>query len=138
MPGMSTLSLAYHYPGGEALDPLNVRRSTCDSQHSMKVEGSVGFWEPTPGAVRAIMKRIGYGICEVLGYDEDLVDEAEILTRFSSKMGGKVLSGLSLVSLPTTRVHMVFGKSELIIPQDRRVLTLPDWDFALLEAMGQR
>ncbi len=135
VPMMSMQCLAYHYPGGESLDPMNVKRFSGKNHGNKKVEGETGFWEPTPGAVKAIMQRLRYRFNEILGYGDDLVDESTVIARHWSKYLASTKSGQAKpIKLSTTRVHMISGKSEGIRIKNKDDIRFPEWDIALMNA----
>lgn len=141
LPMMSKLSLAYHPPGGKRLDPMNVARVDDPEGAKMrKVEGDTAFWEPTPGAVAAIARRLGFKHATLLGYDEDLVSERRILARCWKQHAKKLRAGdAKLGTLPRARVHMLFEKRAGSIElQDLAggEARLPKWDVALRKSLG--
>jgi SAM-dependent methyltransferase len=144
LPFMSSLSLAYHAPVGDALDPMNVPGRGGDGSElgaateRKKIEGATGFWDPTPGAVTAIARRLGYGHATVLGYDDPFVSETAIVEQSWTRHLKKLKSGKrSLYELPSTRVHMIFEKSRdsiRIRDLSGGEVRLPEWDLAIQEA----
>lgn len=137
IPGMSRLSWAYHYPDGDSLDPLNVRRGSKSQSSAKKIEGKVGFWEPTPGAVVSIMRRIDYSFSTLIGFGEDLVSERKLLTQLGDRLVRYAIQGEPQTKPLSTRVHMTFGKKENIMLRPRDEIVYPDWDVALLKAFGK-
>ncbi len=140
LPFMSRLSLAYHSPIGDALDPMNLEfrknggeggeRAIADSE---KIEGYTGFWEPTPGAVRTICRRLGFHHIRLLGYGENLKSEFRTVARAWTGQAIRKLAGKAVHQIPLARVHMVFEKEpgmiELRDPFGSDV-KLPEWEQA--------
>ena len=149
VPMLSRLSVAYHYPKAPALDPMNLARPGAADPEAeaegdrRKIEGSSGFWEPTPGAVTAIVRRLGYGHARLLGYDEDLVPESTILERVWARHLSEVEAGKAeLEHLPRGRLHMLFEKAQGSIgveePLESGRVPLPKWDVGLQKALARR
>lgn len=145
VPMMSRLSVAYHYPEAPALDPMNVSSAVSEAkvEDRQKIEGSTGFWEPTPGAVAAIVRRLGYVHSRLLGYDEDMVSEERIMARVWARHLAETQAGaVPFERLPTGRLHMLFEKRAGSIltdePLDSAHVPLPKWDTALLRAVARK
>lgn len=145
-PLMSRISLAYHSPAGDALDQMNIRPiHDSSSQEPLaasvpqegKIEGDTGFWEPTPGAVRMMCRRVGFKHARLLGYGEGLHSEAREMVRNWGYHLLKVVSGGTTHQIPVARVHMIFEKSPGWInmkdPYSQEV-HLPAWDQAIEQA----
>jgi SAM-dependent methyltransferase len=141
MPLMSELSVAYHPTQSKTLDPMNTGRAK-DGVHAKvsdaeKIEGNASFWEPTPGAVKAIMARLGYVHATLLGYEDELVSEETIMHRWRDHEIAVKLGARSATRLPQARVHMLFEKhkgSIKVASIDVARARLPRWDQALLQA----
>jgi SAM-dependent methyltransferase len=141
MPLMSDLSIAYHPTQSKTLDPMNTGRAK-DGEHKQvsdaeKVEGNASFWEPTPGAVKAIMARLGYVHSTLLGYEDELSSEETIMRRWRDHEIAVKLGTRPATRLPQARVHMLFEKrkgSIQLASTDVARSRLPQWDQALLEA----
>lgn len=146
LPMMSRLSVAYHYPAAKALDPMNIARHGGEPEPAgddkRKIEGDSGFWEPTPGAVAAITRRLGFTHARLLGYDEDLVSEEAILERVWARHLSEVAAGKALFEhLPRGRLHMLFEKEAGAIGVDKLELgqvALPKWDVGLQKSLARR
>jgi SAM-dependent methyltransferase len=145
IPMMSSLSMAFHPPSRRPLDPMNTgRKADADDAGEItdadKVEGDSAFWEPTPGAVKAILRRLGYEHQKVLGYDENLVSENTILRRWHDHLN-KVNSGArKLDDIPRARVHMLFEKEAGSIQLAERNVAearIPEWDQALHKSLAK-
>lgn len=140
-PLMSRFSLAYHSPAGTALDPMNlgpvraeIEGADPSAPRPIKIEGDTGFWEPTPGAVRIMCRRVGFGHARLLGYGESLSSEGETVLRHWGGHLLKTFAGRAIHQVPLARVHMVFEK----VPGSIKIrdpyghdLHLPDWDQGL-------
>jgi SAM-dependent methyltransferase len=141
-PLMSVLSMAYHPPGGSALDPMNLVQPGKAARDKDKVEGDVAFWEPTVGAVIAITSRLGFGYSKVLGFGEKLESENEVLASTWQRHQGKLLAGKAQPNtLPRARVHLLLEKSKNSIALkdvETAARALPTWDVALHEAIKRK
>jgi SAM-dependent methyltransferase len=144
-PMMSSLSLAYHPPGRRALDPMNVN-SVADAlgagkriADGEKIEGDTAFWEPTPGAIKAIAGRLGYTSQTLIGYGENLMSEAEAIARGWNSHMEKVAAGkASIERLPRQRVHMLFERkpgSITLKNLKHGAQRIPEWDHAMMESL---
>jgi hypothetical protein len=137
IPLMSTLSIAYHPPGKRELDPMNVRLmgETDSASDKQKVEGKTAFWEPTPGAIKVIMRRLGFGFERLVGYGERLDSEKKALSYNWSRHIKRVIAGRGHLSeLPRERVHMIFEKkrgSVSLLDLREAPQRLPPWDVAM-------
>ena len=137
LPFMSRLSLAYHPPVGEALDPMNLesRDGKGSISDSDKIEGHTGFWEPTPGAVRTICRRLGFRHARLFGYGEDLKSETRTVVRSWAGQAARAVTRRAIIhQVPLSRVHMLFerepGGIDLCDPFGAD-LRLPDWEQAV-------
>jgi SAM-dependent methyltransferase len=144
LPWMSALSLGYHPPGGDKLDPTNlpVQGANGGAAGHKKIEGEIGFWEPTPGAVISIARRLGYVHHRVLGYGEHLEPERRIVTRrWARHLAETVLRRRRFRELPRTRVHMLIEKKAGSVRMrkiDKNLpVNLPVWDVALARRISE-
>jgi SAM-dependent methyltransferase len=135
-PFMSFLSIAHHPPGHPSLDPMNltVTSKMAENENPTKIEGDTAFWEPSPGAVKAIMRRLGFVHAKLLGYGEKLEPEKRVIFRRWYQHLRQNAGRVRFDSIPRDRVHMLFEKSggsirikDLACGVDR----LPTWDVAL-------
>ena len=140
LPLMSEMSLAYHPQSSQELDPMNTGRSQVEggaAADDEKIEGNASFWEPTPGAVKTIMRRLGYTHATLLGYEDDLVPESTIMRRWHDHEAAVKAGKRKPTTLPQARVHMLFEKVpnsiRLVSPEEAR-RRLPAWDQALLDS----
>lgn len=141
LPLMSAVSLAYHPSSGRALDPMNIGGVDAPkAADEDKIEGGTAFWEPTPGAVIAITRRLGFVHSTLLGYGERLESENKAIGRHWNEHLKKANAGkVKLEKLPEERVHMLFEKtagSVAIKPFRGGEARLPDWDHALIQRLG--
>jgi SAM-dependent methyltransferase len=142
LPMMSTLSVAYHPSGGKALDPMNTTNGT-DGRATVadkeKIEGQTAFWEPTPGAVAAIARRLGYVHGTLLGYGDDFDTESETIAQCWQKQMSAINAGKARMDkLPQARVHMLFEKKKGSISikgLGSGEYRIPQWDQAMLKAL---
>ncbi len=141
VPLMAELSMAYHPTKAAVLDPMNTGRKAELSDRGQitdkdKVEGNSAFWEPTPGAVKAMLGRLGYIHHTLIGYDEDLRSQDAIMARWREHETGVKRGRRSATNLPEARVHMLFEKqagSIRLVPPDVARSRIPSWDHALIE-----
>jgi hypothetical protein len=140
LPLGSRLSLSYHSPYGDSLDPANLGAIADDAERwaAMGAKSmNTGFWEPTPGAMKIICGRWGYGHSTLLGYGDDLHSGSRaIISGWFRHLAGKLTGRERLNQLPIGRVHMMFERSpgsiEIAAP------VYPDWDLALKRALGEK
>lgn len=151
-PFMARLSLAYHSPAGDRLDPMNAVNRNRDAggedaaeenDDAGKVEGKTGFWEPTPGAVHAICRRLGYDRARLIGYGEDFDSQARTIRReWARHVRRRVLRKRRSQQLPMSRVHMLFerGDARLDLSDPRSLdARLAPWDARLHQRLkGER
>ncbi len=136
------MSIAYHPPFGPKLDPMNVGsgHETEKVRDAEKIEGGTAFWEPTIGAVSAIMKRLGYEHSRLLGFDDKLQSEERTLLRYWYGHQLRVNEGKArLDHLPRARVHMIYEKqpnSITLQPFRGAEQRFPEWDYALQQRYG--
>lgn len=146
-PLMSRVSLAYHSPAGEILDPMNlrplVRNGAGEGQAAAqghKIEGDTGFWEPTPAAIRLLCRRLGFKHARLLGYGETLCSESRVVARHWGGHLIKWFAGKANHQLPLARVHMIFekvsGSIEIKEPYSSEV-RLPEWDYGVRFQSGR-
>jgi len=143
LPMMSELSLAYHPTSAATLDPMNTgRKADLNDLGTVtdkdKVEGNSAFWEPTPGAVKAILSRLGYAHHTLLGYDEGLESQDEVMRHWRAHESAVAAGREKATRVPEARVHMLFEKAEgsiRIAPQSVARTRIPAWDHALVEHM---
>jgi SAM-dependent methyltransferase len=149
VPMLSGLSIAFHPPGRRALDPMNTGRKadgsdTTPVSDADKVEGNSSFWEPTPGAVKAMLRRLGYVHSKVIGYDEELVNEQAIVKKWHEHLTQVDRGERKLTDLPRARVHMLFEKEagSIEVAEMRSAESrVPKWDRAMrrrLEAFAAK
>ncbi len=64
VPFAGRISIAYHNPLAEKLDPMNIDETAdyevVEAAGENKIESSSGFWEPTIGAVRARWMKLSF------------------------------------------------------------------------------
>lgn len=145
LPMMSTMSIAYHPAGGKALDPMNTGRSKDGSEGRAavadkdKIEGKTAFWEPTPGAVAAIARRLGYVHGTLLGYGDDFDTESETIAQSWQTHLSEINAGKARMDkLPEARVHMLFEKKKGSVPikgLGSGEYRIPQWDQAMQKAL---
>jgi len=145
LPFMYKLSAAYHSTVGDALDPMNLEPTragvVAQGQYprvvsdNNKIEGSTGFWDPTPGAVRTVCGRLGYKHARLLGYGENLQPQGITIMRC---WGRWVFEWIRLrkprYQIPIGRVHMVLEKRPGSITINDPMgsdVRLPVWDHAI-------
>jgi SAM-dependent methyltransferase len=140
LPFMSSLSIAYHAPVGPALDPMNISSPVTQGlkgesgSQVKKIEGETGFWEPTPGAIVAIARRLGYAHWRLLGYSTSFVPESTIIERSWKRHLKALRDGTcDMHELPRTRVHMILEKVRNSVLRDDLSghVKLPEWDLAI-------
>ncbi len=136
LPMMSALSVAYHDPAGEFLDPTNIGTER-DAVDKLKLEGGSGFWEPTPGAVTAIVGRLGFEHATLIGYGDRFHSERTMVDGTRAKHLARADDGrVTIERLPRGRVHMLFEKQKgTIAVRERRDAKFPAWDVALQESL---
>jgi SAM-dependent methyltransferase len=135
IPLMGTASFAYHNPDTERLDPMNISSGHEEKpvEDFEKIEGKAGFWEPTAGAVKAIMRRLGFTDSRLLGYGENLVSEEDAMHLWYKHLRNTAAGKGSLDRVPRSRVHMLFEKrpgSIVLRPFKDAEAELPAWDVA--------
>jgi ubiquinone/menaquinone biosynthesis C-methylase UbiE len=135
IPLMGTASFAYHNPDAKRLDPMNISSGHEEKpvEDFEKIEGKAGFWEPTAGAVKAIMRRLGFKDARLLGYGESLVSEDDAMHLWYRHLRSTAAGTESLDRVPRSRVHMLFEKrpgSILLRPFKDAEALLPAWDVA--------
>jgi SAM-dependent methyltransferase len=144
VPLLSSLSIAYHPPGSGPLDPMNVRGATNPdpANDADKIEGNTAFWEPTPGAVKVMTRRLGFGHARLIGYGERLESERKTVARHWTRHLQRANEGEErLDRLPRERVHMLFEKTQgQITIKDFSTVEerLPLWDVALHKALARQ
>lgn len=134
IPLMESASIAYHPAGSNPLDPMNLAFETTlpNLSDDAKIEGPSGFWEPTLGAVKQIMRRLGFSNSCVVGYDEDFARVGRTYLRGARRL-------LWERQMPMGRVHMIFCKDDnamdqIITPiQDTEI---PKWDEEMAQNIG--
>lgn len=138
VPLMSDLSIAYHPTGHRALDPLNLKKPEADGSVNVadkeKIEGDTAFWEPTPGAVKAIMQRLGFAHSQILGFGEELESEDSIMRIWNRHLKRVNAGKERLDKLPRGRVHMLFQREPgAIVFKDMAsgLSRVPSWDEAM-------
>lgn len=142
VPNLSKVSIAYHPPGTKALDPMNAGGTKPDAKivDKDKIEGDTAFWEPTPGAVIAIMRRLGFVHSTVLGYNENFESERRATQKATTRLADRVKKGkASAEELPRARVHMLFEKTAGSIKIGNLAdgdKLLPEWDDALIQSLN--
>lgn len=140
IPFMSTLSIAAH-AYTEKLDETNLNISQDYSTTGnndidvKKHEGHSGFWDLTPGAVKVMMRRVGFNSSKIIGYDETFRSEfSTVILRTAAKIRN-ILVDKRNYQLPHSRVHMFFYKEALsgIIPSELKNghLNIPSWDIGI-------
>ncbi len=138
VPLMSDLSIAYHPTGHRALDPLNLKKPDADGALGVadkdKIEGDTAFWEPTPGAVKTIMQRLGFAHSEILGFGEDMESEDSVMRLWNRHLARVNAGKERLDKLPRGRVHMLFQRqpgSIKLKDMSSGLSRIPSWDEAM-------
>lgn len=133
-PNMGELSVATHPSRGSRLDPMNTGSfiSPDEKAEAKKVEGATAFWEMTPGAVKTILRRLGFQVFIILGYGEKFSPEAKVVAKHFNQDGFYKTKKSGGDSIRRERVHMVASRDTSIkwINNDfHRQFSIPDWDF---------
>lgn len=145
VPMMGDVSIAYHPAAAAILDPMNTGRKV-DAQRAApitdddKVQGGSAFWEPTPGAVKAMLRRLGYLHETLFGYDELLLSQDAVMQRWREHEAAVRAGTRRPTDLPQARVHMLFEKragSIRLVPKSAARARIPAWDHALLEHLQE-
>lgn len=138
-PFMSRASVAYHRTETDVLTTANLIPAGTHSPEQIVGAQSQGgkslFWCPTPYAVKTIVRECGFEHTKVLGYNEGLWPERNlILWHLARKL-------LRPSTVTYARVHMTAERSPGSIRYkhaDLRDAQLPEWDAAGLDYAQRR
>jgi len=144
VPFAKSISIAYHNPVAEKLDPMNIEESAdsavTGTDDENKIESSSGFWEPTIGAVRAIVRRNGFYDYKIFGYGDRFTSGS--VTAFS-KWGSHLYRLIARRDIshqiPVGRLHAMFfkkGKAVSVSKPSQAISKIPAWDLAMIEKCG--
>lgn len=137
LPGSQFISLAYHNPLSNYLDPSNLRQTIHSKEKAKKIEAASGFWEPSIGATKAILRRCGFTGYNLLGFGDDFNSEIkQTFLSWASFFKQSIKRQTKSYQLPIARVHVLFwkeGKQIMLGDLGKARSNLPQWDLAINE-----
>lgn len=136
-PFMGRASLAAHRTEVDEIDTSNLLppgELTPEEITDRKIAGNSGYWFPAPGVVKEILRKCGHSSARILGYDEDLCSERQLLLR---RLGQHILRR---PRNRYARVHMIAERSPgaVTFNQDLSEAMPPIWDVAARNYLNYR
>lgn len=145
IPFAGRISMAYHNPVAEKLDPMNIARGgnlepleplePLDAAGENKIESSSGFWEPTIGAVRAIVCRHGINNWLTVGYGDRFSSGFPTgLRKWGTQAWRYACRRKITHQVPVGRVHAMAWRSGSAVglsDPGTAASRIPSWDLAM-------